>query len=349
MSGKATNSCRARRNSTALPPQSVFPLALEAVAVFAGKEKLTSGSEDTLRYWCHRKLVKEVLSHTKVKVLQPDQFEEVEWEAVYKALTSDVPRMFQIWACKQVCGVAGTNEMQARYTPNHCKKCPSCGVEIETCAHVLTCQEEGRVALLHKSIDLVDSWMKEQGTDACLWKVLIEYAHGRGGKTMGEIVGRRGGHWRQLATAMDSIGWRRFMEGMIPKVAVMIQSETEDASKCRLTVKAWSAGLVVKLLEVTHGQWLYRNVHVHDIISGEKARNRKESIRKELEHQMEVGEDGLAKEDHYLLDINLDDLDHSMGEDQAIWLLALKAARKAQQLRESQANGTASEENRGAA
>ena len=60
------------------------------------------------------------------------------------------------------------------------------------------------------------------------------------------------------------------MEGMIPKAAVMIQSETEDASNCRLTVKAWSAGLVVKLLEVTHGQWLYRNVHVHDIISGER-------------------------------------------------------------------------------
>eukprot|EP00956_Cyclotella_meneghiniana_P012105 scaffold17184_cov44-Cyclotella_meneghiniana.AAC.1 len=96
---------------------------------------------------------------------------------------------------------------------------------------------------------------------------------------MGEIVGRRGGRWRQLATAMDSIRWRRFMEGMIPKVAVMIQSETEDASSCRPTVKAWSAGLVVKLLEVTHGQWLYRNVHVHDIISGEKARNRKESGR----------------------------------------------------------------------
>ena len=136
------------------------------------------------------------------------------------------------------------------------------------------------------------------------------------------------------------------MEGMIPKAAVMIQSETEDASSCRLTVKAWSSGLVVKLSEVTHGQWLYRNVHVHDIISGEKARDRKESIRKELEHQMAVGEDGLAEEDHYLLDINLDDLDHSTGEDQAIWLLALKAARKAQQLRESRANGTAEGEYR---
>lgn len=50
---------------------------------------------------------------------------------------------------------------------------------------------------------------------------------------------------------------------------------------------------------------------------------------------MEIGEEGLAEEDQYLLDINLDDLDHSTWEDQAIWLLALKAATKAQQIRES--------------
>ena len=41
---------------------------------------------------------------------------------------------------------------------------------------------------------------------------------------------------------------------------------------------------------------------------------------------MSVGEAGLAEEDQYLLGIDLDDLDHSTGEDQAIWLLALKAA-----------------------
>ena len=41
---------------------------------------------------------------------------------------------------------------------------------------------------------------------------------------------------------------------------------------------------------------------------------------------MSVGEVGLAEEDQYLLGIDLDDLDHSTGEDQAIWLLALKAA-----------------------
>jgi hypothetical protein len=122
-------------------------------------------------------VAKEALAHPKMNVLQQDQFEEVEWPAVSKALT-DVPRMFQVWASKQVCGIAGTNEMQARYTPKHDRRCPSCGVQVETCGHVLFCEEEGRVDLLHKSVDLIDGWMKDQGTDEQLRKMLVEYAHG---------------------------------------------------------------------------------------------------------------------------------------------------------------------------
>ena len=148
---------------------------------------------------------------------------------------------------------------------------------------------------------------------------------------------------RALARLMDKIGWRRFIEAMISVKAVAMQREMEEAGKCKLTVGAWSAGLVLKLLEVVHGQWLYRNVHVHDIITGEKAMQRKESIRRELEYQMSLGENGVAEEDQYLLELDLDDLDHSTGEDQAIWLLALKAARKAQQLREDRNNAAAAE------
>ena len=93
---------------------------------------------------------------------------------------------------------------------------------------------------------------------------------------MGEIVGRRGGRLRQLAQSMDKIGWRRFMEGMISVEVEKMQGEMEDAGRCEMTVKSWCEVLVLKLLEVTHGQWLYRNVHVHDKVSGEKAMRRKE-------------------------------------------------------------------------
>ena len=57
----------------------------------------------------------------------------------------DVPRMFQIRASKQVMNIAGVNKNLAKYKSRQSKKCPSCDRAIETCAHVLTCTEEGRV------------------------------------------------------------------------------------------------------------------------------------------------------------------------------------------------------------
>jgi hypothetical protein len=61
-------------------------------------------------------------------------------------------------------------------------------VEIETRAHILSCNEAGPVDVLHKSIDLLDQWLKDSGTEVNLRKFLIRYAHGRGGRTMQEIV-----------------------------------------------------------------------------------------------------------------------------------------------------------------
>lgn len=97
--------------------------------------------------------------------------------------------------------------------------------------YVLDCEEAGRVDLLHQSIDLVEQWMKDHGTDPMLWKALIEYAHSRGGKTMREIVGWCSRELRTLADSMDLIGWRRFMEGMISKEVTAIQRKAEDDGK----------------------------------------------------------------------------------------------------------------------
>ena len=91
----------------------------------------------------------------------------------------------------------------------------------------------------------------------------------------------------------------------------------------------WSRGLVVKLLETTHGQWLYPNVQVHDSMMGVNATLRKEELQSLIEDQLELGEEGLEEEDKYLLEINLDDLTTTSGETQTYWLLAIRAAREA--------------------
>ena len=214
-----------------------------------------------------------------------------------------------------------------------------CGVAIETCAHVLACEESGRVDVLHKSIDLLDQWLWESGTETNLRKFLIQYAHGRGGKSMQEIVGFQL-QYRRLAASVDCIGWRRLMEGMISRELVELQKYAVTGTGSRMSVETWAKDLVTKLLEVTHGQWLYRNVVVHDRTAGDLVTRRKEEIRDALEEQMELGEEGLAEEDRFLLEINLDELDNSTGEDQTYWLLSLQAARDARQLLQQQNNAT---------
>ena len=92
-------------------------------------------------------------------------------------------------------------------------------------------------------------------------------------------------------------------------------------------------GLVTKLLEATHGQWLYRNVHVHDNIAGVTANARKEEIQQFIEDQLELGEEVLDEKHHYLLEVNLEDLEFTTGEEQHYWLLHIQAARQERALR----------------
>jgi hypothetical protein len=77
---------------------------------------------------------------------------------------------------------------------------------------------------------------------------------------------------------------------------------------------------------------VYRNVVVHHRTAGDLVTRRKEEIREALDEQIELGEEGLAEEDMFLLEINLDELDNSTGVDQIYWLLSLQAAREVRQL-----------------
>jgi hypothetical protein len=305
------------------------PLPLESVVVKIGKDKMAAGSEDSIVFWCNKALARRTLSDPKVKWINKEQFDEIYWPACYSALTG-TKRMFQIFACKQTMGIAGTNDNLSYHTPGHDRKCPSCGIAIETCSHVLACEESGRVDVLHKSIDLLDQWLRESRTETNLRKFLIQYAHGRGGRSMQEIVGFQL-QYRRLVALVDYIGWRRLMEGMISRELVELQKYAVTGSTSLMSVETWAKELVIKLLEVTHGQWPYRNAVVHDRTAGDMVTRRKEETRDALEEQMELGEEGLAEEDSFLLEINLDELDNSTGEDQTYWLLSLQAARDARQ------------------
>jgi hypothetical protein len=56
----------------------------------------------------------------------------------------------------------------------------------------------------------------------------------------------------------------------------------------------WAQGLILKLLESTHGQWIYRNIQIHDTVSNTQSTLRKEGFQREIKEQMEMGNVGFV-------------------------------------------------------
>jgi hypothetical protein len=125
---------------------------------------------------------------------------------------------------------------------------------------VLYCDHVGRVETLWHTIDLIKGWMDEVDMDPILLDCIVEYACSWGGRTMVEICTGLGENYQQMARDQDTIGWRQFMEGMVCSCMRRIKSLYHFWEGMGIAPKRWVQGLILKLLEATHGQWLYRNV-----------------------------------------------------------------------------------------
>jgi hypothetical protein len=107
---------------------------------------------------------------------------------------------------------------------------------------------------------------------------IAEYAYGQGGRTMVDICQGLGEDFQKMAWEQDAIGWLQFMEGMISRRMRGIQSLYHLREGTHLSPKQWAQGLILKLLKATHGQWIYRNIQIHDSVAGMQATLRKEAI-----------------------------------------------------------------------
>ena len=122
----------------------------------------------------------------------------------------------------------------------------------------------------------METWLRESGTDPVLTACLVEFAKCRGERTMESITDCHDYRYHRLGTSQDLIGYRRFMEGMVSKECKALQYQYSVIRGSKHSVDKWAWGLVTRLLEVTHGQWLYRNIQVHDSVTGTIATKRKE-------------------------------------------------------------------------
>jgi hypothetical protein len=129
-----------------------------------------------------------------------------------------------------------------------------------------------------------------------------------------------------MAEEQDAVCWRRFIEGMLCCGLRNLQEVYITLEGSNITGEQWVTGVIIKLLEITHGQWLYRCVQIHPRVRGTQIMQQKEKLQMEIEAQQDLGWDDLLEKDQYLAEVNLEDLEITSGKRQEYWLVAIQAA-----------------------
>jgi hypothetical protein len=91
---------------TDLPQQEVFPL--EPICMFVEGMKMTSDMGAPIRYAATQQVARKFFHETSR--MFTDAFDEVDWLQVHRTLNNEVPRLFQVWVCKQVMNLAARNK-----------------------------------------------------------------------------------------------------------------------------------------------------------------------------------------------------------------------------------------------
>jgi hypothetical protein len=238
-------------------------------------------------------------------------------------------------------GIVGTMKFLA-HQEDRSLLCPSCLECKETCKHIMQCPEAGRAATFAQSTQGVEAWLEDNCTHPNLKLLLLRYLRGRGTITITCLrcmVELNLPHiLQEFALSQDVRGWDGFVPGMVSRKLLSIQSAFSHSSQSSSNAMRLISGLITQLLQVTHTQWIYQCVLVHDRMTGTIISAHKEDLLKEVKHQLTIGPDGLNEEDWFLLECNFDDLASTTGEHKEYWWLAIQAAREASRICTQQAD-----------
>ena len=73
-------------------------------------------------------------------------------------------------------------------------------------------------------------------------------------------------------------------------------------------------GLITQLLQVTHAEWIYQCLLVHNSTSGMLINLHKTELLEEIANQLSMGAENLMEDDKYLLECNLSTLPTTNGD-----------------------------------
>ena len=133
---------------------------------------------------------------------------------------------------------------------------------------------------------------------------------------------------KTLAEQQDLIGYKNFMEGRVARQFYVVQSVYLEDAGGHLNGRDWIKGMITRVLQITHSQWLYRNITFHDKQGGTLRRQEMEAMKSEAEVLACTNPLSLPEESRFLLEMDGDR--YVRGDcnfhDKSYWLSAMRAA-----------------------
>lgn len=142
-------------------------------------------------------------------------------------------------------------------------------------------------------------------------------------------LGRMSPAVQEVATDIDLIGWTDFLHGRVPRSLRRFQTSHCASIGCRMTGADWMKAFVTRLLNITHGQWMYRNFSLHSKARGHLQLTRQANILTEIATLAESKPKDIPPESRFLLEVEIINLDSKSTAHQEYWINAMKAAIKA--------------------
>lgn len=126
---------------------------------------------------------------------------------------------------------------------------------------------------------------------------------------------------QEVARDIDNIGWVDMMHGRESHCAI---------TGSRMTGKDWMRAFITKLLNISHGQWMYRNFSLHNKTRGHLQLQRQTEVLAKIATLAECQPEDIPAESRFLLEVEVTNtLESNSLVQQEYWIAAMKAAIKA--------------------
>ena len=245
--------------------------------------------------------------------------------------------MYSLWLSKQASGWCGTRLQISRNIPGSDDRCPNCQQPEERSTHLNVCPSIHRTQQFRESVEELEKWLQKEHTHPEIAFWIPKYLLARNRMKFSQlptIIPRReyivmSSQMKMVAAAQDNIGWVHFLEGKVTGHIRGMQQLYLRVVNCRMNGDDWIKQFITRLLKISHTQWIFRNISLHDNRQGHLARLRRADLAVEMERLHSLDPRDVPEESQFLLDFDIDDLAEGDIHRQEQWIFAMKAARVA--------------------